>query len=167
MKKNNTDRILLVISVCCFFLMSLSFSLMPVDVLGMFPGIMFWVGLAGGILLQVILEMRRRRFYRQMRVNRERMQKTKNGLLSFASSSLATIADYATGIGFVATMLSLIITKGYGIMCYVLITITIFSFCLHCILNGRILFYVNNKEKVRLMLEMKKANKQEKGEGEL
>lgn len=167
MKNKNIDRILLDISVSFFFMMSISFSLMPIHALHIFPGILFWLGLGGGSVLQVILEIRRRRFYKRMRVNRERMQKPRNGLMTFASSSLATIADYTAGIGLAVTVLTLLLTKGYGVVCYVMITITVFSFCLHCILNGRILFFVNNKEKIRQMLEMKKANKQEKGEGEL
>ena len=166
MKKRNTDNVLLSISVAGFLLMSCSFLLMPIDGMGIVPGILFWGGLLIGGGLQVALEIRRRAFFRSFNVKREKMQKPRNGMLSFGSNKWARIADNAMIICFVATLLAFILSKGSGLLCYVFIAATLLSFCLHCILNGRIYFHANNQTKIRQVLEQKKANTQGKGEGE-
>ena len=166
MKQKRTDRVLLSISAGGFLLMSLSFLLMPATALGILPGLLFWLGLITGIALQILLERRRRAFFADYRVRREKMQKPKNGLLTFGSNPEAKIVDHTMGISFMATVLAFILTKGYGYVCYVFIATTLASFCLHCITNGRIYFHVKNKDKVRQVLEQKKANSKDKGEGE-
>lgn len=93
------------------------------------------------------------------------MQKPRNGLLSFNSNQIAAIVDKIMIISFAAMILAFIFTKGYGFVCYLLIATTVFSFCLHCILNGRIYFHAKNQIKVRQVLEQKKANSTDKGEG--
>lgn len=166
MKQKRVDRLLLGISIGSFLLMSVSFMLMPLKSLKLTPGILFWAGMALGILTQVILETRRRAFFRFYKVRRKNMQKPRNGLLSFCSNPWATVADGAMLLSFLATILAFIFTKGYGYVCYVFIATTVFSFCMHCVLNGRIFFHANNQLKVRQALEQKKANSIEKGEGE-
>ena len=166
MRQRQLDRILLGISVGSFLLMSASFLLMPIESITIIPGLLFWIGLVLGITLQIVLEMRRRAFFKSYSVNRGKMQKPKNGLLSFGSNALAIIADRSMVISFVAMILAFVFTKGYGYICYVFIAITIFSFCMHCVLNGRIYFHAKNQIKVRQVLEQKKAKSIDKGEGE-
>lgn len=166
MRNNQTDRILLGISLCGFTFMSCSFIFMPFESVGILPGLLFWGGLLIGGGFQVVLEIRRRAFFRSFNVKREKMQKPRNGLLSFGSNKWARIADNAMIICFVATLLAFILSKGSGLLCYVFIAATLLSFCLHCILNGRIYFHANNQTKIRQVLEQKKANTQGKGEGE-
>lgn len=165
MRKNQTDRILLIISLCGFALMSCSFLLMPLESVGILPGLLFWGGLLIGGIFQIILEIRRRSFFKAYHVKREKMQKPRNGLFSFGSNRLAMIADYAVMVSAALMALSLILTKGTGFLCYVFITTTLLAFCLHCILNGRIYFHVNNQNRIRQVLEQKKASMSEKGEG--
>ena len=164
MRQRQIDRILLGISVGSFLLMSASFLLMPIVSITIIPGLLFWIGLVLGITLQIVLEIRRRAFFKSYSVNRGKMQKPKNGLLSFGSNALAIIADRSMVISFVAMILAFVITKGYGYICYVFIATTIFSFCMHCVLNGRIYFHAKNQLKVRQVLEQKKANSTDKGE---
>ena len=164
MKQRQIDRILLGISVGSFLIMSASFLLMPIESISIIPGLLFWIGLVLGITLQIVLEIRRRAFFKSYSVNRGKMQKPKNGLLSFGSNALAIIADRSMVISFVAMILAFVITKGYGYICYVFIATTIFSFCMHCVLNGRIYFHAKNQLKVRQVLEQKKANSTDKGE---
>lgn len=166
MKKDQTDRILLMISLGGFVLMSCSFILMPIANLKILPGLMFWAGLLAGGGLQMVLEARRRSFFKRYKVNRTKMQKPRNGLLSFGSNKEARIADFSMVIFCISTVLVLILTKGFGIICYVMITATVLTFCLHCIFNGRIYFHVNNQDKIRRLLERRKANSRNKGEGE-
>ena len=166
MRQRQIDRILLGTSVGSFLLMSASFLLMPIESITIIPGLLFWIGLVLGITLQIVLEMRRRAFFKSYSVNRGKMQKPKNGLLSFGSNALAIIADRSMVISFVAMVLTFVFTKGYGYICYVFIATTIFSFCMHCVLNGRIYFHAKNQIKVRQVLEQKKAKSIDKGEGE-
>lgn len=164
MRQRQIDRMLLGISVGSFLLMSASFLLMPIESITIIPGLLFWIGLVLGITLQIVLEIRRRAFFKSYSVNRGKMQKPKNGLLSFGSNALAIIADRSMVISFVAMILAFVITKGYGYICYVFIATTVFSFCMHCVLNGRIYFHAKNQLKVRQVLEQKKANSTDKGE---
>ena len=164
MKQRKIDRILLGVSVGGFFLMSLSFLVMPVASLAVIPGLMFWLGLTIGVTLQILLEVRRRRFFEAYSIKREKMQKPRNGLLSFGSNKMAMIADLATVVSVLAMILAFVFTKGYGYICYVFITAAVFSFCMHCILNGRIYFHAKNQLKIRQALEQKKVKLSGKGE---
>ena len=164
MKQRQIDRILLGISVGGFLIMSVSFLVMPIESITILPGLLFWLGLVLGIGLQIVLEVRRRAFFKSYAIRREKMQKPKNGLLSFGSNSVAIIADRSMIISFVAMILAFVFTKGYGYVCYVFIATTVFSFCMHCVLNGRIYFHAKNQLKVRQVLEQKKANSTDKGE---
>ena len=164
MKQRQIDRTLLGISISCFLIMSVSFLLMPIESINILPGLLFWLGLFLGIVLQIVLEIRRRAFFKAYSVKCEKMQKPRNGLLSFGSNTLAIIADRSLAISLVAMILAFVITKGYGYICYVFITTTVFSFCMHCVLNGRIYFHARNQMKVRQVLEQKKANATDKGE---
>lgn len=146
--------------------MSASFLLMPIESINILPGLLFWLGLGFGIALQIVLEIRRRAFFKAYAVKREKMQKPKNGLLSFGSNATAIIADRSMVISIVTMILAFVFTKGYGYICYVFIATTVFSFCMHCVLNGRIYFHAKNQLKVRQVLEQKKAKTIDKGEGE-
>lgn len=163
MKNNNQmDRILLVSSICGFSFMALSFILMPFEGAGILPGLFFWAGLLVGTILQIVLEHRRRKFFKKFHVKREKMQKPRIGLLSFGSNRLAGVADKVMVVCSVATVLALIFTKGTGVFCYFLIAATVLSVCLHCIFNGRIYFHIMNESKIQQLLEQKRQNLKEK-----
>ena len=162
MKNSNIDRMLLGVSIVGYLAMSASFMLMPVEALGIVPGIVFWAGLLIGTGMQMLLEKRRRAFFAAYGIGREKVQKPRNGLLTFASNKAAMIADGAFVCSMIAAILAFVLTKGAGYICYVCITAAASSFCLHCIFNGRIYFHINNQSKVRQALEQMKASK---GEG--
>lgn len=166
MKQGKTDRVFLSISMGGFLLMSVSFLLMPIESLNLLPGLLFWGGLIAGVTFQIILEARRRAFFARYNVKREKMQKPQNGFLTFGSNQIALIADYIFIGSVIATVLAFLFTKGSGYLCYVCIAIMLFSFCLHCIFNGRNYFHANNQKKVRQVLEQKKATTIDKGEGD-
>lgn len=160
------DGLILGASVVGFLIMSASFMLMTVKSLNHLPGMMFWGGLVMGIGTQIVLEIRRRAFFASYHVKRQRMQKPRNGLLTFGSNKFAKAADMAMVIGFLGTILAILLTRGVGNICYVLISFTVFSLCMHCVLNGRIYVYVMNHKKIQQVLEQKKANSHSKGEEE-
>jgi len=127
--------------------------------------LLFWGGLLLGTIFQIVLEARRRAFFAKYQVQRKRMQKPRNGLLTFASNKFAKIADCVFLASIVATVLAFVLTRGSGYACFVGISCLLFSFCCHCVLNGRNYFHVNNQTRIRQVLEQKKANSLEKGEG--
>ena len=163
MKRIKTDRMLLSISVCGFLAMSASFALMPWEAVPLLPGILFWSGLVIGISMQILLETRRRAFFSGYKANRKSIQKPRNGLLSVCSNREATVADVSLVIGSIGTVFAFVMSAGTGVECFYCIALTVFLFCLHCILNGRIYFHAKNQGKIRSMLE-KKRNLGEKGE---
>ena len=166
MKKNKLEKLYLGMSIGGFTLMSVSFLLMPIEGMRILPGLCFWIGLLVGVAFQITLESRRRSFFIRYKVKREKMQTPKCGLLTFASSRGAAIVDNIFVVSIPATILVFIATKGVGYLCYVCISIMLLSFCLHCILNGRNYFHTNNQNRVRQVLELKKATTLNKGEGD-
>lgn len=165
MKKTHVDKVFLGISLGGFLLVSVSFLLMPMESMGIIPGLLFWGGLVIGIAFQIVLEVRRRAFFTTYNVKREKMQKPHNGFLTFGSNRAATIADIALAASAAATILAFIITKGSGYLCYIFIAIMLLSFFLHCILNGRNYFHINNQAKIRRALGQRMGNTADKGEG--
>lgn len=166
MKQNQTDRTLLRISFGAYFVMSASFPLMPVESLKILPGILFWGGLLAGAALQILLASRRKAFFKANKIKRHRIERPRNGLLTFCANREAKIVDILLGVSFLATVLSFILTKGYGYICYPLIGITLFAFCLHCILNGRIYFHINNPINPQKATDGRSGKFKDKGEGE-
>ena len=151
MKKDTAGQGLLLASICGYALLSASFLLMPMS--QPLPGILFWAGLALGIIPQILLEHQRRQFFRRYRANRKRYQKRHCGALTFFSGPAAQIADIFFLISLTATLLALIITRAVGYICYVTIALTVFTFSLHCVTNGRNYFHVYNQRRVRQVLE--------------
>ena len=160
MKRVQTDRTLLALSIAGFFFMSASFLVMPFSALGFLPGILFWGGLLIGGALQIALEVRRRAFFASYHVKCKSMQNPRNGLVSFAANTPAKIADCALLGSLLATAVAFILTGGTGYVCYILIAATVMAFCLHCILNGRIYFHSKNQPVVQRVLEERNLKKE-------
>lgn len=157
MSRKQTDILLLKLSIFGFGVMSLSFLLMPVEQFGFFAGGLFWIGLLLGASMQVVLEMRRRNFFANYRVPMRKMQRPRNGLLTFGANRPAKIADCVLGISAAFLTLSIVLTRGTSFWCYILIGSTIFSFSMHCVLNGRNFFHIINQSKIQQVLEKKKV----------
>ncbi len=160
MKRNTVDRVLLGLSVAAFLGMSASFPLMLLEGMKILPGLLFWAGLVLGSALQAVLAARRRKLFYGYGMKPRKMQKARNGLLSMGSNPLAIVADTGFVFGLVTTVLVFVFTEGMGELCYVFLGITVFAFCMHCILNGRIYLYVTNYHKIRQALEEKKSQKE-------
>lgn len=165
MKRKQADRILLYLSIGAYAVMSISFMLMPIDAIGRTPGVLFWGGLLLGILFQLISETRRRRFLSRCRINPKKMQNPRNGLFTFSSNKYTKVADWILLVSLVCTILLFLITRGTGYLCFVFISISTMAFCMHCIFNGKIFFYVRNQSKILHLLEQKRVRTFNKGEG--
>ena len=164
MKEKRTNLMLLGVSLASFGIMSVSFLLMPVEQLGVFPGLLFWLGLVLGVAMQIVLENKRKAFFAKYNVKNTKKQRPRNGLLTFGANKVALVVDCIMAVAFIATILAFVITKGVGYLCYVCLAVLVWSFCGHCILNGRNYFHILNEEKIRQALENKKesTNKKER-----
>lgn len=133
MKKLNDFQLLLV-SVGGYAAMSLSFMLMPVKGCTVLSGLVFWLGMIAGIIGQAALAVRVRKA--------EWSKKHKRcGLLTFFANKWAKAADLTLAAGVILTGIALAATNGFGYVCYVMLTVTIFAFCMHCILNSNTLLF--------------------------
>lgn len=167
MKKLVKDYILFFVSITSFLLFSLSFLLMGLSdsaatgIKSMIPGIMFWLFLIAGIVIQIILIVRRKK-----RIIRERtysIEKPKNvGIVSFFQNYPALIADCV----FFICLISLVFVFIYnpnGLIGYVILSIGAFSFCMHCIFNGRVYNHIVNHKKILFARDKKREKPIEKG----
>lgn len=156
MEGRQTGINLLRISVGGFLVMSLSFLLMPVSILGIVPGLLFWLGLIIGVISQMLLEIQRRRFFRAQNVDRKKMQKPHCGLLTFGSNRYAKTMDNAFLVCLVLSIAVFAATKGFGYICNLCISLTVFTSCMHCVLNGRNYFHVIHRDTVQKAVETNK-----------
>lgn len=157
-RKKSGDLILLRLSVISYFLMSASILLMPVDEMKKLAGGLFWGGLLLGSGFQFLLESHRRAFFAGYHLNYRKMQKRRCGFWNFFSNRTALFVDVLLAAGFLSAVTMLILTKGHGYLCFVLVALTVFCICLHCIVNGRNYFHVKNITRVRRALEHKKES---------
>ena len=156
--KKSGDLILLRLSLFCYFLMSASILMMSADKLKQPAGILFWGGLLLGSGMQLVLEFHRRAFFAGYKLNYRKMQKRRCGAWNFFSNPAACWVDGILLLSLVATIAVLLLTKGRGYLPFVLVALTVFCICLHCIVNGRNYFHVKNITRVRRALEHKKES---------
>ena len=131
--KNN--KIILFISVLCFLIMSVSFTVMAVDKTSVISGLMFWIPLIGGVVTQFILAGNYKRLA-PYDVKTKRI-----GIISFCSNKLATAADIFAAVSLIAFVISISVSKTSGeFINFVLLSVFVFLLCMHCILNGRIYY---------------------------
>lgn len=155
MKSKTTARILMALCIAGFFANALSFLLMPVDSLTLLPGILFWAGLVVGIVPQFFAAACRRKDPRRRR-------QALPGVLTFFSTAPAIVADGVMIMGFLATVVTLLATHGYGYICFVMIAVTVLGISMHCVLNGKVFRWAAAPGKVSGTPEEKQARKKEK-----
>lgn len=163
--KGKVGLTFLLLSMVGFLLFSISFVLVPKEQFVILPGLLFYGGLIVGISFQVVLEIKRKAFFKKHKVKQSRIQKPRNGLFSFGSNRIALVVDSVLIASAIVTALAFIFPKSFGNWCFVCISVLMFSFCAHCVFNGRNFFHINNQDKVRQMLESKKESTLDKGEG--
>ena len=167
MIKKYTDKILLVASMLCYLVLAISFLLMPlegkiiaanVSLYSLIAGLAFWLSIIGGIATQCILANRRKKWFSKHHIKRVK-HSDKIGLISCMKNIYAVVADIFVAVGVIGLIVSVIATQATGYVCYVFVSLLVFSFSMHCILNGKIYYFVINKEKMLKALEREKANK--------
>ena len=166
MKNKKTEALLLGLSLLCYFAMSLTFLFMPLEKDTFVSGIVFWTGLVGGSVMQIMLNAQRKDFFRKNNISYKNTKKSRAGIARFFTNRPAKIADVSFCVSLMATVIALIATRGYGYLCYVFISLTVFGFVLHCIFNGKNFDFILNKSKICYILDKRyKQNYKEKGEG--
>ena len=157
MSRKQVDTIWLGLSIFFFLMFAVSFLLMPlgsetptesISVYTMVAGLMFWISIIMEIVTQCVLAHRRRSWYVIHRIRKVRATQ-KIGLVSFFKNSYATIADVVTILSLIGLVIAMIATQGTGYICYVLVSLLVFSFSMHCILNGKVFCHIINQNKMQ------------------
>ncbi len=170
MKSKKVDYIWLFASIVSFLLLSVSFLLMPIEsenttegisLITMVAGVMFWLSIICGIVTQAILSHKVKSWLASNRVRRGRIVKN-IGVISFFQNPFAIVADIATVIGLVGLIIAVLLTHGIGYACYIFLSLFVFSFSMHCILNGKNFYVIENKTKIQQTLQKERANQSEK-----
>ncbi len=158
---NKKDSIWMGISIAFLLMLSISFLLMlPEDdssiveksVFMFVSGGMFWVSSIMLVISQIVLSRQRKKWYAVNKVRKD-IGSRRLGVISFFSNTLATVADIISVLSLVGLVIAMVASKGGGYICFVLISIFVFSFGMHCILNGRVYYFVTNKKKLLKYIE--------------
>lgn len=156
MSRKKVDCIWLGLLIFSFFMLSVSFLLMPlgdtafvngISVYALAAGIIFWVSIIIAIVAQSVLAGRRRAWYRTHQGEKQKIKQS-IGVWSFFQNAYASIVDIAAILSLIGLIVAMFVTKGTGYICYVLVALFVFSFSMHCVLNGKVAFYVMNQEKL-------------------
>lgn len=157
MGKGKTDSVLLGISIVGCLTIMAGLLLMPVASLHILPGVLVWTGLAINMGTQIALAVH----YRAYRRHHGKTRKRLIGLLEFFSNGWAAAADVLLAVSLVSTVIVMIWKKGYGVLCFVLLAVTVFAFCMHCILNGKIYAMIREQKKLPRKQSRAKNNRRE------
>ena len=166
MSKKQVDFIWLGLSILFFFMLAISFLLMPfgnvtpdetISAYTLSAGLMFWLSIAMGVVTQCVLAYRRRTWYASHRSKKIRIQQ-KIGFVTFFSNIYATIADIVSILSLLGFVISMFATQGTGYICYVFISLLVFSFSMHCILNGKGFYHIINQDKLLQTIEKERDN---------
>lgn len=166
MSRKSVDTIWLGLSIFFFLMFAVSFLLMPlgsetptenISAYTMVAGLMFWISIIMGIVTQCVLAHRRRSWYVIHRIRKVRTTQ-KVGLISFFKNSYAIVADVVTILSLIGLVIAMIATQGTGYVCYVLVSLFVFSFSMHCILNGKVFYHIINQNKMLQAIEKERAN---------
>lgn len=166
MSRKSVDTIWFGLSIFFFLMFAVSFLLMPlgsetptenISVYTMVAGLMFWLSIIMGIVTQCVLAHRRRSWYVIHRIRKARASQ-KIGLISFFKNAYAIVADVVTILSLIGLVIAMVATQGSGYICYVLVSLFVFSFSLHCILNGKVFYHVINQNRMLQAIEKERAN---------
>ncbi len=135
MKHKGKITICEILSIMGFMVMSFSFLLMPfvdnsggVNVYSITVGLMFWIGLLMGIIMQIV----------SVNTCKDKNKDYAIGLCSFMKNIYGIIADCVVVVSIVIFIIGMVVTNQTGYICFVGIALFTFSFCMHCVCNGRV-----------------------------
>lgn len=151
MKMNETkkNRKILNLSIMGFFIMSVSILLLQVsDKNGSewtyIVGLMFWLGLLGGVVLFAVYSKNIKKFILIANNKNHTYKNRKIGLITFFSNKYASIADSVMILSALLFVILIIFTDGTSYICLIALALLAFSFSMHCVLNSKSL-YIDKK----------------------
>lgn len=162
-EKKVTNR-LFILSAVSYFISAVSIWLIPVSEssaeatgsVSYVPGILFWAGLAAGIIFwaMAFMKCRQTEEYKKVKIS------SRPGFISFFTDKAAMAADLLLVVSLVITVLSAFIRMNY-ILSLGSLFVLLFTFHLHYLLNGRVYKYLKSKRTKNLsgMSEEKKGDK--------
>lgn len=168
MKRKYSDLVWFLVSIFGYLVMSISFMIMPLidqqasPLVDKLPGVMFWCFLLIGAASQIVLAVRRRKWLNEHGIERRSAAKGRIGLLSFMRNLPACLADGVFVLSLVALIIAVVMTDGMGYLCYVFMACTVFSFCMHCVFNGKIYYFLTHQDMILKTSQQKHYKKSEK-----
>lgn len=149
MSKRMTGKRLLILSLAGFLCTALSFPLMPnmreEGLLQVLPGLLFWAGLLLGIGSQISLSAQRKHWAEKEPERGGEIQKRLPGALCFFQNTEGKISDIALAIS-VTGLAVCFAARVDGLFVFLFMGLTFFSFCTHCIYNGKNILYIKELE---------------------
>lgn len=173
-KKRDSDRFFLNLSIIGFFITSFSFLVMPADgylkfvtsnLITILSGSLFWFGLVLGFTALTILSSKMKKWCASHHIDSGKNKIKKIGLINFFKSKTAAVFDILTIISLILLIVFFIVDQ-YSVINYALCAVFTFSLSMHSILNGKMYTFVCNKRRVLKKLEDEK-NKSDKGDLQL
>ena len=99
-------------------------------------GIIFWLGLIAGVVFTILLSKQ---------IKATGIHKGKIGLITFFSNPIAIIFDCLMILSFIGSVL-IVVFQSEQLIGYFVIALFIFSFEMHCVLNGKNYLYIKQKK---------------------
>lgn len=165
MKKERKDLVLIFILFLSLCVFSVSFLLMSIknentsdklSIYSLIAGIIFWTSMLILIVVQIILSLRMKKWMKKYKIKQFR-DASKIGIISFFKNTYAIVADVLMVISLTVLVVLIVVTQGTGYICFIAIAIFVFSFSMHCVLNGKVFYYVINKDEL-LQIVKERAN---------
>lgn len=146
-KQMKIQKVLFVLSVLFMLLFSLTFLFMrPANTVLInsgdqtflnIVGVSFWSTFALSVITTILLNVRRRKCLKAT----GKLKKERPGIIRFFSNLPAKIADIIMVISLIALVIVMMFFSENYII-YVLLSVTLFSFLMHCVLNGENYRYI-------------------------
>ena len=166
MNVKRKDKAWLTVSIISFAIFASSFTVMSFDLgnvsnqvspVSIVAGAMFWVSLISIIITQIVLANLRKKWFTKNKIRKAKKEQLP-GIMCFCRNKYALTADIVCLLSLAALIVSMLLTDGAGKICYYFISLFVFSFSMHCVLNGRIFYHITNKDRLIHMAEKGKAN---------
>ena len=135
--------------IAFLIILSVSFILMPfginsdgeTNILVYISGLLFWSGLIGTIISAIMVNSTRK-----ADANEDNSDVKRLGLIHFFTNTPAKIADVVMIVSLVV-FIFLIIFNSAAVLKFIFISLFVFSFGMHCMLNGLNYNYINESQK--------------------
>ncbi len=161
------NNFLLIASLVSFLLVAVSLTAMAfggsatsseISIVSIICGICFWSFLIIGIIFQIVLSKKINKWKsKYYRIRRSMRISPKIGIISLFKTPFGIVSDILFLLSLITFVVAYCLTDGISIICYLSLSIIFFSFCSHCIFNGKNYYYIINRqtieEKYKKMME--------------